>query len=522
MKIKILIIFWLVRTLTFGQTVFQNAYGGIWTEAIYSLEQTSDGGYVMVGSSSSFGPIDEIYLVKTNTVGAVQWSKTFGTGIGENGTDLKQTSDGGYIIAGTTNSYSTDIFLVKTDLNGNLQWSNSYGGTSSAEMGNSVDQTSDGGFIVAGHTDGYGAGQWDIYLIKTSNNGNLLWTRTFGGPEMEDAFDVKATSDGGIIICGYNNSFQTYDGNVYLIKTDANGTKLWSKSYNALGGDAGYSIQQTSDGGYIVSGQTWNYTSGFSDALLLKVDGLGNMQWAKACGGASYDYGYSITQTSDGGFMMTGETTSFGALGADLFSVKTNSIGNLQWSKMYGGAANEDNWSSGVQTTDGGYALGILGGSFGSGNGDFYFLKTDNSGNSGCNQNSIGAVLNTWTCAVISPADTISSGGIKSAITTTVNNPATMTSTLCVATGLFEQTNNFVYNLFPNPMTNSAILKFENLSNESHSLRLYNTNGQLSLSISDITSDKIEIERNNLSNGLYFFRLLRDEKVITTGILIIE
>ena len=508
--------------MTFGQTVFQNAYGGIWAEAIYSLEQTSDGGYVMVGTSSSFSPNDEIYLVKTNTVGTLQWSKTFGTGIGEDGRDIKQTSDGGFIIAGTTNSYSTDIFLAKTDLNGNLQWSNSYGGTSSGEMGNAVDQTSDGGFIVAGHTDGYGAGQWDIYLIKTSNNGNLLWTKTFGGPEMEDAFDVKATSDGGIIICGYNNSFQTYDGNVYLIKTDANGTKLWSKSYNALGGDAGYSIQQTSDGGYVIAGQTWNYTSGFSDAFLLKVDSSGNVQWAKACGGASYDYGYSITQTSDGGFMLTGETTSFGALGADLFSVKTNSVGNLQWSKMYGGAANEYNWSSGVQTADGGYALGIFGGSFGSGNGDFYFLKTDNIGNTGCNQNSIIAVLNTWTCSVINPADIIGSGGIKSVITTTVNNPATITSTLCSTTGLSEQTNNFAYNLFPNPMTNSATLKFENLSNESHGLRLYNTNGQLSLSISDITSDKIEIERNNLSNGIYFFRLLRDEKVITTGKLIIE
>jgi hypothetical protein len=209
--------------------------------------------------------------------------------------------------------------LIKVDANGNMQWSKTFGGQG-WDAGYSVQQTSDGGYIIVGVTRSYGAGGYDVYLIKVDANGNIRWNKTFRGGGSTLGYSVQQTSDGGYIIIGETLSYGGYD--VYLIKVDANGNMQWSKTFGGTGDDRGYSVQQTSDGGYIIVGVTRSYGAGLEDVYLIKVDANGNMQWSKTFGGQGWDAGYSVQQTSDGGYIIVGWTTSYGAGGDDVYLIK--------------------------------------------------------------------------------------------------------------------------------------------------------------------------------------------------------
>jgi hypothetical protein len=182
-------------------------------------------------------------------------------------------------LAGLTASFgagSADIFLIKTYANGNIIWAKTYGGTNSDEA-YSVHQTSDGGYIVAGATYSFGAGNYDIFLMKTDANGNVIWAKTYGGTSTDYAYSVQQTSDGGYIVAGYTASFGAGSGDIFLIKTDANGNVQWAKTYGGIGWDLAYSVQQTSDGGYIVAGLTISFGAGNYDIFLIKTDANGNI-----------------------------------------------------------------------------------------------------------------------------------------------------------------------------------------------------------------------------------------------------
>ncbi len=254
--------------------------------------------------------------------GSVEWSQTFGGSSAEVGKSVQQTSDGGYIITGSTESFgagSLDVYLIKTDSSGNMLWSQTYGGTHS-DVGSSVQQTSDGGYIIAGYTSSFGAGE-DVYLVKADASGNITWSKAFGGTHFDVGSSVQQTSDGGYIIAGYTSSFATgYDA--YLIKTNASGNMTWSKAFGGTNDDMAESVQQTSDGGYIITGETISFGASLWDVYLVKADASGNMTWSKAFGGANHDLVRSIQQTSDGGYIITGETTSFGADFPDVWLIK--------------------------------------------------------------------------------------------------------------------------------------------------------------------------------------------------------
>jgi hypothetical protein len=187
------------------------------------------------------------------------------------------TNDGGYIISGSTESFGTgtvDIYLIKTDSVGDTLWTKTYGGDSS-DYGSSIEQTNDGGYIIAGSTNSFGAGLNDVYLIKTDANGDTLWTKTFGGNDHDGGSSVCQTSDGGYIILGSTFSFGAGEGDVYLIKTDANGDTIWTKTFGGNNPDAGCSVEQTNDGGYIAAGYTYSFGLGGSDVYLIKTDANG-------------------------------------------------------------------------------------------------------------------------------------------------------------------------------------------------------------------------------------------------------
>jgi hypothetical protein len=209
-----------------------------------------------------------------------------------------------------------------------VKFAKTYGVTGS-DYAYSVQQTSDGGYIVAGGTASFGAGSVDFLLIKTDANGNIIWVKTYGGISYDNARSVQQTSDGGYIVAGLTSSFGAGNWDVWLIKTDANGNLQWAKTYGGTNYDYAYSVQQTSDGGYIMTGGTASFGAGNWDVWLIKTDANGNLQWAKTYGGTDDDYAYSVQQTSDGGYILAGVTSSFGAGGSDFFLIKTDANGNI-------------------------------------------------------------------------------------------------------------------------------------------------------------------------------------------------
>ena len=315
--------FWLIKTDSNGTETWSRTFGGAEADLFDrgSVRQTSDGGYIITGYTHSYGAGEaDVWLIKTNANGLEQWNRTFGGEWLDWGHSVQQTSDGGYIIAGRIVSEAgvpADAWLIKTDSNGNETWNSTFG-TDACEYAASVQQTSDGGYVITGRTSSYGAGVIDAWLIKTDSNGTEQWNRTFGGPYYDYGYSVRQTTDGGYIIAGSTDERKT----VWLIKTDSNGNETWNRTFGGTHADEGYSVNQTKDGGYIIAGYTESYGAGSADFWLIRTDSNGIEQCNMTFGGANVDEGYSVQQTADGGYVMTGYTNSFGAGYTDVWLIK--------------------------------------------------------------------------------------------------------------------------------------------------------------------------------------------------------
>jgi hypothetical protein len=392
------------------------AIGGKNDDGGKSLIQTSDGGYAITGYTYSFGAGEtDVYVVKLDANGNLQWTTTIGGPESEEGNSLIQTSDGGYAIAGYTISFGagyTDVYVIKLDANGNLQWTKIIGGKKD-DVGTSLVQTSDGGYAIAGATTSSGAGYADVYVIKLDANGNLQWTKTIGGPGDEIGFSLIQTSDGGYAITGYTSSFGAGKLDVYVVKLDADGNLRWTKTIGGSGDEVGFSLIQTSDGGYAITGTTQSFGIGETDVYVVKLDTNGNLQWTKTIGGPGDEVGFSLIQTSDGGYAIAGATTSSGAGEADVYVVKLDANGNLQWTKTIGAKNEKLINSSIIQTSDGSYVIAGTTRSFGAGGRDVYFIKLDKNGDA---------------CCAVSQTSQVGSGGTLSSPTSSIGSGGTLTA----------------------------------------------------------------------------------------------
>lgn len=318
----------------------------------------------------------------------IEWQKSLGGTGEERAESIQQTSDGGYIVAGSSKSNDGDVsgnhgdfdyWVVKLNNSGNIQWQKSLGGSES-DRATSVQQTSDGGFIVTGYTysnngdvsNNHGAS--DIWVVKLDNSGNLQWEKSYGTGLNDSGTSVKETSDGGYIVTGTSWINSNLSDDYKVLKLDSSGNVQWQKNYGGSKSDWGQSIIQTSDEGYIIVGGSYSNngdvtghhgSTEYLDCWIVKLDTTGNIQWQKSLGGSLNDIGYSIQQTTDGGYIVSATSWSndgdvSGHHGntqtSDYWIVKLDTTGNIQWEKSLGGSGSERTESI-QQTLDGGFII---------------------------------------------------------------------------------------------------------------------------------------------------------------------
>lgn len=460
-----------------------------------------------------------------------EFQKEYGGSKWDLGQSVCQTADGGYIVSGRTSSYgegNEDVYLIKTDAAGDTLWTRTFGGSGN-DYGYTVRVTTDGGYLISGHTDSFGHGDCDGLVLKFNSSGTLMWMNTYGTPKSEITSSFNFTNDGGYILVGIHGDITDSLDQVYLVKTDVNGDTLWTKYYGTNASTTGYYVCQTADSGYVFTGCTTNYGPGKMDMLLGKTDKWGNLQWMKTYGGDSNDIAYCMQITAEGGYIMAGYTHSYGAGDDDGYVVKTDAQGNTIWAKTYGGSK-LDRFNHIEHTTDGGYILSGMTKSFGAGGSDVYVVKIDSAGNQLWAQ-TYGDTADQVNGCIKQCAD----GGFIIAGSSS-NNCNPMTGDYNVFLIKTDKDGNTVTGLpnikqaeagikaYPNPFSQSTTFDIPaGLLNDNLTLTMYDITGkQVSEydNISHLTS--VNIQRDNLQAGMYFYRFTSNGQPVGTGKIIVQ
>jgi len=347
------------------------------------IQLTNDGGYIVAG----FAQMDPTLLyqgclIKIDSMGNEIWTHTYGGSRDDEFNSVQPTTDGGYIAAGWTESFGfpdgyANFYLVKTDALGDTLWTRAYGG-SLIDKAYCVGQTDDGGYVFTGYSYLSGIGETNCVLYKIDENGDTLWTRAYGGSGFEHGNHVEQTSDGGFVIAGYCALPDSMDSNAWLLKTDAQGNTIWTRWYGGSYGDYFYSVQETSDGGYICGGYTWSYGQHWdSDGYVVKTNGVGDTTWVSVFDLTQWDFIYSIQQTFNGDYIVAGMVDFNPNVEGEMLLYKVSSEGNVLWHRTYEGSGIASYGTSARQTTDGGYVVaGYTGGNLEEGVPFCYVVKT--------------------------------------------------------------------------------------------------------------------------------------------------
>ncbi len=498
------------------QIEWQKSFGGSGGDYAYSIIQTSDGGYAIAGATySSDGDISgyngngDFWIVKIDAQGNVQWQKALGGSDWDEAYSIRQTDDGGFVIAGYSKSNDGDVsgnhgagdyWIVKLDSYGNIQWQKSLGG-SDEDWPNSIIQTSDGGYIVVGWTysnDGDVSGNHsyykDYWIVKLDANGNIQWQKCLGGSENDEAFSIIQTSDGGYLVAGYSES---NDGDVsgnhgnndfWIVKLDSYGNIQWQKCFGGSSGETAYSIVQTSDGGYLVAGSSGSNDGdvsgnhGDSDYWIIKLDSYGNIQWQKCFGGSYSDKATSVSLTSDGEYIIAGYSWSddgdvaehYGSPGTlsgypDYWVIKLDETGNIQWQKTLGGYK-WDEAHSVILSKDGSYVVAGF--------------STSNDGDVSENY-----------------------GGEDYWIVKLTENNNTVSAISYLQNQI---------DVYPNP----TVGKFTVDKAKGYSLDITDISGKVIKHISDVQSDNLEIDLSSYSKGIYILKLYNGTDVKIAKIVV--
>ncbi len=310
---------------------FERIIGGPAYDRGVHVTPIGDEGYAAVGATASSGKGgQDVYLVRTDTGGKVLWTRTYGGDADDHGWSVGQTADG-LILAGFTKSFGAggfDFYLIKTDMAGEVAWWKTYGGKGDDRCW-ALATTKDGGFVLAGETNSRGKGERDILLIKTDSEGKESWSRTFGGEKDDRCFSIAVTEDGGYVLAGQTYSEGAGDRDAYVIKTDGNGEMQWSKTFGGAASDVGHSVCRTSDGNYLVTGYTTSFAEERDDPYLVKIAPDGGTKWTRVLHLAGTSRTITGEQAADGGFYCVGFTTGRNRRVGKALLLKTDAEGRL-------------------------------------------------------------------------------------------------------------------------------------------------------------------------------------------------
>ena len=349
-------------------------------EAGYSILQKSDSSFIILGSSEN-----DILLLEADRYGNIIWNQTYGGSQIDQAYHIAKTTDGGFIISGSTESFGfggSDIRLTKTDANGLIEW-NKYLGSNFNEYGGQVLISDDGGYFVIGDRDFIGDENQDIWLIKTNSQGDTLWTKTFGGPEFEHGVDIVHTEDNGFIILGSTKSFGNGGADIYIIKTDSTGNEQWSQSYGDGSDDYGQSIIQTYDGGFAIKFIIESFGEGNTSTGLLRINSIGDIIWSKTYGGTYSVPGNIFYQEDTDNYIFTCSAFNYSDNSYNAWMFKINDNGEIIWDRTFGKTTNHEFGFSSIQTLDNGFVLVGSTNNFGNGDAnssDLWIIKTNPNG----------------------------------------------------------------------------------------------------------------------------------------------
>ena len=368
----------LVAGMSIAEELWQKTYGGAADDEAWSVAATADGGCIVAGSTKSFGAGEEdLYLVKLSSSGETAWTRAYGGSLEEVAYAVMPVSDG-YVAAGYAGSFKRgrfDGWLVRTNAKGDTVWARCYGGNS-YDIFKSVAPAGDG-FIAAGHTRSFGAGDFDFYVVRTKANGDTLWTRSYGGSAGEHANCVCPTADGGFILAGSTASYGA-GGDAWLVRINSKGDTLWTHDYGGSADDCANSVLATADGGFVFAGSTRSFGAGGEDVWLVRTNAKGDTVWTRTFGGAGWDWAASVALAPDGGFVVAGTNGSQKTGGDEVWLIKTDANGVMQWNRLAGGALTDN--GLGVCCRPGGYFVAGATSSKGAGEADAFVLRTDASG----------------------------------------------------------------------------------------------------------------------------------------------
>jgi hypothetical protein len=506
-KATCIIFLLLIQFIVKAQPVFQKVYGLVGDSWGNCVQETKDKGFIISGSTFGVGAgSNDVYLLKIGENGSLKWTKTFGGSGMDYGCSIQQTDDGGFIIGGYTTSFSGttqgDLYLVKTDSSGQLQWSKTFGG-SQDDVGYSVLQANDGGFILVGMTTSFGAGSGDVYMVKVSPKGSLLWAKTYGGSGWDDGRSVQQTKDGGFIITGWTESFGSGGRDIYLIKTNSDGTLQWSKTFGGTGYDIGWSVQQTHDNGFIITGRGDSFGGG---VYLVKTDSVGALQWSKTFIAAN-NLSCCVQQTNDSGFIICGGRSVSTHGDADAYLLKISSNGTFQWSRNFGGTGNQS--GAAIRKLDnGGYI--IVGEADDSTTGNVLLIRTDSSGNANCNQTDASTTVSSPATIVSFAATQVLTGcneGTPATEMSSGGGEAEFCSTAAISQDSLLNNNLSIY---PNPSSGIVYIR------TSMNLKKVIVRDILGVCVleTNLSHAPTRINLHEQPKGIYFVELLLDNRTI--------
>lgn len=369
-------------------TLWTRVYGGGANDFVQSVRQTDDGGYIFCGGTESYGAGGyDVYILRTDACGDTLWTRTYGGTGRDTAGSLDSSADGGFILVGETTSAGAgdhDVYLLRIDAYGDTLWTRTFGGTN-YERGSRVIRASDGRYVICGRTASFGAGDHDVYLLFVDPGGDTLGTRTYGGSQTDIGFSVVETADGGFVLGGVTSSSGAGGYDYYLIKTDAQGTVEWERTYGGPGAEWAHDAVQTADGGYILVGSTDTWTHGSSDVYIVKADSSGDTTWTRAYGGVNLDAGNAVRHTPDGGYVVVGFSGDWEAGWGDIYMLRTDALGDTLWTRVYGRGPWYNRETSGELEVDSGGDYIVAGSSEMGGTGveDAYILKISHEPQSG-------------------------------------------------------------------------------------------------------------------------------------------